>query len=93
MITRITRHQLVNIARLVEAQGLDERTVTRLRMIYPGMHFTYCLDDDVTAVEPVQEGSNFNIYLVDARAHCLRLTEDPQVATGLVLAEIINESV
>lgn len=86
----ISQEQLTEISRFVESEGISEVTVSGLRANYPGMHFTYCMDDDVTAVDPVQERENFNIYLVDARQHCLRLTNDPDVATGLVLAEIVE---
>jgi hypothetical protein len=86
----ISQEQLAEITHFVEAKGLNEVTISGLRADYPGMHFTYCMDDDVTAVDPVQERKNFNIYLVDARQHCLRLTDDSDVATGLVLAEIVE---
>jgi hypothetical protein len=86
----ISQQQLVEITHFVEAKGLSDVTVSGLRADYPGMHFTYCMDDDVTTVDPIQERENFNIYLVDARQHCLQLTNDPNVATGLVLAEIVE---
>jgi hypothetical protein len=86
----ISQEQLAEISRFVEAKGISEVTVSGLRAQYPGMHFTYCMDDDVVEVDPVQERESFNVYLVDARQHCLRLTNDPDVATGLVLAEIVE---
>lgn len=85
----ISQERLAEITEFIEAKGLDEITVSGLRVQYPGMHFTYCMDDDVYEVDPVQERQRFNIYLVDAREHCLRLTNDPDVATGLVIAEIV----
>lgn len=86
----ISQEQLGDIARFVETEGLNDATISGLRTNYPGMHFTYCMDDDVNEVDPVQERQHFNIYLVDARQHCLRLTNDPDVATGIVLAEIVE---
>ncbi|MGB0747246.1 MAG: DUF6129 family protein [Magnetospiraceae bacterium] len=68
-------------------EGVAEQTVTNLRATHPGVHFTYCMDDDVVGPRPAFEGEGFNLYYVDAADHCLRLTPDYQVATGLVVAE------
>lgn len=74
------------IAAGLEHDGLDEATVSALRAAHPGVHFTYCADDDVVTAKPVAARPGFNVYLVDGRDHCLRLTGDYDSATGLVLA-------
>jgi len=79
------------IANEVIQRGLDYDTVAALRQSYPKIHFTYCMDDDITSGKPVFESQHFNIYLVDGREHCLCLTNDFDVATGLVLAEVIED--
>ncbi len=38
--------------------------------------------------EPYQAGDAFNLYLVDGREHCLKLTGDPEAATGILLAQV-----
>ena len=86
----ITPRQLNDIARLATDRGLDHTTVSRLRQVYPGTYFTYCLDDDINDMEPALEGAGFNLYLVDGRQHCLRLTGDLQIATGVVLAAVLE---
>ncbi len=88
----ITQRQLTDIARLTADQGLDHTTVSRLRRVYPGTYFTYCLDDDINDMEPALEGAGFNLYLVDGRQHCLRLTGNLQAATGVVLAAVLEEA-
>jgi len=80
-----------DIAAEVTRKGLDYDTVAQLRQAYPGIHFTYCMDDDINAGKPVLEADKFNIYLVDGREHCLCLTNDYEVATGIVLAEVIED--
>ena len=80
-----------NIANEVISKGLDYDTVAALRQSYPSIHFTYCLDDDITNAKPVLEADAFNIYLIDGREHCLCLTNDFDVATGIVLAEVIED--
>jgi len=86
----ISHRQLATIVRLVEEQGLDSTLISRLRSMYPGMHFTHCLDEEINHVAPIRERPGFNVYLVDSRQHCLRLTEDFGSASGLVLAEVID---
>jgi hypothetical protein len=86
----ISQRQFATIVRLVEDQGLDGATISRLRGMYPGMHFTHCLDEEINHIAPVQERPGFNVYLVDSRQHCLRLTRDFELASGLVLAEVID---
>ncbi|EIJ42506.1 hypothetical protein BegalDRAFT_1627 [Beggiatoa alba B18LD] len=79
------------IALQVELQGLDDAVLTTLRQAYPHLHFTYCMDDDITTPAPVMERKGFNVYLVDGREHCLKLTRDFESATGIVLAEVIAD--
>jgi hypothetical protein len=79
------------IAAEVKSKGLDYDTVSVLRQSYPDIHFTYCMDDDITSGKPVLESKAFNVYLVDGREHCLCLTNDFEVATGIVLAEVIED--
>ena len=81
-----------DISKQVRQAGfLDEGVVTSLRAAYPDIHFTYCLDDDITSGKPVIEDEKFNIYLIDGREHCLCLTNDYDTATGIVIAEVIED--
>lgn len=79
------------IANQVETQFLDDDAVNSLRNAYPEVHFTYCMDDDITSGKPVFEREKFNIYLIDGREHCLCLTNDYETATGIVVAEVIED--
>lgn len=62
-----------------------------LRTAFPDMHFTFCLDDDVISDSPASELPGFNLYLVDSSSHCLCLTGDPEQASGLVVAELVED--
>lgn len=73
------------------AQGLDEGLIRSLRAEYPSVHFTYCADDDIHAGRPVAERPGVRVYLVDGREHCLCLTSDMDTATGLVLADVMDD--
>lgn len=86
----ITAAQLTEISDKIKATGMHEDAVlSLLRTAYPQIHFTYCMDDDIGSYTPVVSESEFNLYLVDGREHCLCLTQDAQIATGIVVAEIV----
>jgi hypothetical protein len=87
----ITAEQTQEIAAKIEVLGVDESTVSALRRHYQPIHFTYCMDDDLPNNVPIIEKAAFNLYLVDGREHCLCLTHDYEVATGIVVAEIIAD--
>jgi hypothetical protein len=84
----ITQQQLERIGGLAASNTLSEALIGLLRKSFPEYHFTYCMDDDVIAVEPVYESETFNLYLIDSRNHCLNFTQDKEIATGIVVAEI-----
>ena len=87
----ITTEQVNEIAAKINTLGVDETTVSALREQYQPIHFTYCMDDDLPNNTPVIEHEGFNLYLIDGREHCLCLTNDYEVATGIVVAEIIAD--
>ena len=87
----ISEEHTQRIAEDVITKGLDYDTVATLRQSYPDIHFTYCMDDDISNGKPVMETAAFNMYLIDGREHCLCLTNDFDVATGIVLAEVIED--
>ncbi|MBB3103898.1 DUF6129 family protein [Azomonas macrocytogenes] len=88
----ISQTQLDEIIREVEQSSLDDALLARLRNTYPGIHFTHCMDDDIVVnAKPVAEKSGFNLYLVNSSDHCSVLTNDTQAASGVVLAEVIED--
>ncbi|NOS89626.1 MAG: hypothetical protein HOP34_13995 [Methylococcaceae bacterium] len=87
----ISIEQLQAVSATIAELGLDDATVSTLRQQFQGIHFTYCMDDDLPNNTPVLAEASFNLYLVDGREHCLCLTQDLDVATGIVVAEIIPE--
>lgn len=87
----INLEQLQRIAAAIRAQSLNESVVASLRNEYPGIHFTYCMEDDIPNHEPILEDASFNLYLVDSREHCMCLTRNYDHASGIVIAEVIAE--
>jgi hypothetical protein len=87
----IAEQQLASIILYVERVGLSEQTVITLRKEYPGIHLTYAFDDDMVAMSVPNECQGFNVYYVDSSEHCSKLTSSLDTATGLVLAEVVED--
>jgi Family of unknown function (DUF6129) len=87
----ISQDQLADIAGWLNEHGAGESCLPLLRQRYPGMHFTWCMDDDVSFESVAREEAGFNLYLVDSSSHCLAFTRDADAATGVVIAEVIEE--
>ncbi|MEQ1527843.1 MAG: DUF6129 family protein [Methylococcales bacterium] len=87
----ITSEQLQHVAASIKAAVLNESLLAELRSKYQGIHFTYCMQDDIPELEPLLAGPGFNLYLVDGREHCLCLTQNYEHATGIVIAEVIED--
>ncbi len=82
---------LQRVVDLANANGLNDALITELRQEFTGVHFTLCMEDDMDSARPVREEKEFNLYLVDSSNHCSKLTNDPERASGVVLAEIMED--
>ena len=80
------------ISTFTQNLDLNDETVTILRKEFPDIHFTYCTDDDILDAHPLESHNKLNLYLVDGRDHCLKFTSALDEATGVVLAEIIDDN-
>lgn len=87
----IAQAEIERIGELLSDAVLDDGSIDRLRSLFPNIHFTYCMDDDVCGVSPSLQRQGFNLYLIDSRNHCLELTQDREVATGILVAELEGE--
>lgn len=83
----ISAEQLQSVGNWLAGQAGNVNFEQELRAAFPGVHFTFCLDDDVISDSPVTALPGFRLYLVDSSNHCLSLTNDPESASGLVVAE------
>ena len=87
----IAEMQLKAVAKRIASAYLDDALITQLRAEFAPLHFTYCYDDDISDRTPVIETEQFNLYLIDGREHCLKMTNDYEAATGIVVAEVIAD--
>lgn len=86
----IATDTLSEIAQRAAASGmLGEATLNSLKQAWPDLRFTLCSDDDMPArMKPALSGERFNLYLIGGSEHCLGLTDDPERAIGVVLAQV-----
>ncbi len=87
----ISQQQLSDISDFVSEQGMGVNLTTELRENFSDIHFTVCMDDDVVTATPVLEHQQFNLYLIDSSNHCLSFTQNHELATGVVVAEVEPE--
>lgn len=88
----ISQQLLDDVIRRAEAGVLDDALIASLRAAHPGVHFTWCMDDDIVVnARPLVERPRFNLYLVNSSAHCSVLSNDCESASGVVLAEVIAD--
>lgn len=82
----LSANDLAQIEGLLAAPDADMRAFHELRLRFPELSVTPCDASDLDTESPFREYGRFNLYLVDGTDHCWRLTSDPELATGLVLA-------
>lgn len=87
----IKPEQISAVIEFLKGEELSEAAVAKLREEFDGLHFTYCMDDEMGDAAVFQECEGYNLYLVDSANHCSVLTRDPESASGLVLAEVIDD--
>jgi len=88
----ITEEIVSKVADQLQGVALDSTITQTLRAEFPEVHFTYCMDDDVHGPRPVLEREGFNLYLITHQEHCLAVTSNYPNATGVVVAEVVEEA-
>jgi len=87
----INEELVANVAKMASDRPVDEALKEELKQAFPGIRFTLCSEDDINAGKPVMASKGFEIYLVGSSEHCLTLTNDYALATGVVIAEVYDE--
>jgi hypothetical protein len=82
---------VANVEKIANGKVVDDGLKEELKQAFPGIRFTLCSEDDIHAGKPVLESEGFDIYLVGSSDHCMTLTNDFSLATGVVIAETYDE--
>lgn len=70
---------------LEEFQKISTNPMALLRNCFPALSFVRLSASDIDE-QPFRQLPNYNLYLLDAREHCVQITSDLNDATGVVLA-------
>jgi len=81
----VTPSQLAQIDGVLEQGCAEGATLTALRQIGGGLTATRCDASDLADEAPFRSYARCMLYLLDGRGHCMRITSDPEDATGLVV--------
>lgn len=90
-IVKLTRELVATIADQFVDSDLDVSAFEGVRQKFPGVRITHCFDDDIVSGKPVFSRRKFAVYLVGGDEHCLTLTNDFEIAIGVVIAEILED--
>jgi hypothetical protein len=82
----ITTEQLNAIDDLLALAPADRATLSSLHQLAPGISATRCDAMDLQDETPFRSYANCDLFLLDGRDHCVRITRDPALATGLIVA-------
>lgn len=83
----LTTEALETIRGLLEGPAPAAERCASVRSSFPGISLTRCDWSDMDAEKPVFETMEFAVFLIDTSEHCVRMTTNPAVATGLIVAE------
>jgi hypothetical protein len=84
----ITQDDFVRIDGMLAAPPAGANPLADFRKSFPSLSLTRCDAADMSGEEPFRAYPRFNLYLVDGRDHCWRITDDLDAATGIVVAAL-----
>ena len=71
---------------LTQFDKLTSNPLPILKDCFPDLSFVRMSAADMDE-KPFRSLPNFDLYLLDGREHCVMLTDDPSLATGVVVAQ------
>lgn len=85
----ISAEQLAKVGEAARANA----SAAALRQSFPDLHFTECSEDDVSPrYKAALAIDGYALYLITgASGHCLELTNDPGIATGVLVAATADD--
>ncbi len=83
----LTAEKLGEIEALLADPSADASVFADFRQKFPGVSLTRCDASDVDVEHPYKEFPRFTLYLVSAINHCVSITRDPSVATGIIVVQ------
>ncbi|MET4607759.1 glycerol kinase [Bradyrhizobium sp. JR4.1] len=78
--------ELTNIEQTLAAIDTASEPCLTLRQKFPHLAWISCDASDITQT-PFRRLGEFELHLLDTSGHCAQITNNPQRATGIVLAK------
>lgn len=84
----LSEHDLAQLDAVLASRDAAAGVVAELRLLLPGLKITQCDPADIDLETPFRTWPHFALHLIDGAAHCWRLTNDADAATGLVIVPL-----
>lgn len=78
--------ELAEIEQMLAASDVVPQIYAELRRKFPHLAWIRCDASDVTET-PYRSVGAFDLHLLNSADHCAQITDDPGLATGIVLAK------
>ena len=78
--------ELAEIEQVLASSDAAPQAYLELRQKFPHLAWIRCDASDVTET-PYRSFGAFDLHLLDGTDHCASITDDPERATGIVLAK------
>ena len=82
----ISREQFENIAGMLVKLPNGENPLPAVRASFPELTVTRCDADDMRDETPFCRAGDFDVFLVNTSNLCWKIINEPDAATGLILA-------
>jgi hypothetical protein len=86
-MSSLSTENLAQIEALLAAPDADAAVLQDFRQRFPGVSLTRCDPSDVDGERPYKEFPRFTLFLVSAVNHCVTMTRDPSIATGIIVVQ------
>lgn len=82
----LSSEQLSGLENLLLAVAPGANPLPQIRAGLPDMSVTRCDAEDMRGEAPYRRSGDYDLFLVDTSNHCWRIIDDPQIASGVVIA-------
>lgn len=71
-----------------DAKDGAPNALAAVRAALPGLVASRCDSEDMRGESPYWRGDAYAFFLVDTSAHCWRVVDDPDLASGVVITQL-----
>lgn len=82
----LSSQQIDGLAQLLAAAAPPANPVPQIRAGFPGLAVSRCDASDMRGETVFRRCGAYDVFLVDTSNHCWRIIDDPQQASGVVIA-------